>query len=48
LWNLNVWGVTESIQRLIRERVAVDDRRLEDTDIPLDDLAPEAREAPIG
>ena len=42
--NVNVWDVTDPIQALIRERVAVDDRRLADPDIPLDDLAPaEAR-----
>ncbi|MEA2364092.1 MAG: 3-phenylpropionate/trans-cinnamate dioxygenase ferredoxin reductase component [Thermoleophilaceae bacterium] len=37
--NVNVWDVTDPIQRLIRERVAVDDRRLADPDIPLADLA---------
>jgi 3-phenylpropionate/trans-cinnamate dioxygenase ferredoxin reductase subunit len=38
--NVNVWDVTEPIQRLIRERVAVDDRRLADIDTPLEDLVP--------
>jgi 3-phenylpropionate/trans-cinnamate dioxygenase ferredoxin reductase subunit len=38
--NVNVWDVTEAIQRLIRERVAVDDRRLADLDVPLEQLAP--------
>ena len=38
--NLNVWDVTDPIQRLIRERVAVDDRRLADTDVPLEQFAP--------
>jgi 3-phenylpropionate/trans-cinnamate dioxygenase ferredoxin reductase component len=38
--NVNVWDVTDQIQRLIRARVAVDDRRLADTDVLLDDLAP--------
>ena len=38
--NVNVWDVTDPIQRLIRERVAVDDRRLADPDVPLDDLVP--------
>jgi 3-phenylpropionate/trans-cinnamate dioxygenase ferredoxin reductase component len=38
--NVNVWDVTDPIQRLIRERVAVDDRRLSDPDVPLEDLAP--------
>jgi 3-phenylpropionate/trans-cinnamate dioxygenase ferredoxin reductase component len=37
--NVNVWDVTDPIQRLIRERVPVDDRRLADTDIPLTALA---------
>jgi 3-phenylpropionate/trans-cinnamate dioxygenase ferredoxin reductase subunit len=36
--NVNVWDVTDPIQRLIRERVAVDDRRLADTDVPLEEL----------
>jgi 3-phenylpropionate/trans-cinnamate dioxygenase ferredoxin reductase subunit len=38
--NLNVWDVVDPIQRLIRERVAVDDRRLADPDLPLEDLVP--------
>jgi 3-phenylpropionate/trans-cinnamate dioxygenase ferredoxin reductase subunit len=38
--NLNVWDVTDPIQRLIRGRVPVDDQRLADTDIPLEELAP--------
>ena len=38
--NVNVWDVTDEIQRLIRARVAVDDRRLADPDVPLEDLAP--------
>ena len=37
--NVNVWEVTDAIKRLIRERVAVDDRRLADPDVPLDELA---------
>jgi 3-phenylpropionate/trans-cinnamate dioxygenase ferredoxin reductase subunit len=36
--NLNVWDVTDPIQRLIRERVAVDDRRIADPDGALEDL----------
>lgn len=36
--NLNVWDVADHIQRLIRDRVAVDDRRLADSDIPLEAL----------
>ncbi|WP_028059973.1 NAD(P)/FAD-dependent oxidoreductase [Candidatus Solirubrobacter pratensis] len=38
--NVNVWDVVDPIQRLIRERVAVDDRRLADPDLPLGALAP--------
>lgn len=38
--NLNVWDVTEPIERLIRGRKIVDDRDLADPDIPLDDLVP--------
>jgi 3-phenylpropionate/trans-cinnamate dioxygenase ferredoxin reductase subunit len=38
--NVNVWDVIDPIQRLIGERVAVDDRRLADPDIPLAELAP--------
>jgi 3-phenylpropionate/trans-cinnamate dioxygenase ferredoxin reductase component len=38
--NANVWDVTDQIQRLIRQRSAVDDRRLADPDVPLEDLVP--------
>jgi 3-phenylpropionate/trans-cinnamate dioxygenase ferredoxin reductase subunit len=38
--NVNVWDVVDPIQRLIRDRVAVDDRRLADPDVALDTLAP--------
>jgi 3-phenylpropionate/trans-cinnamate dioxygenase ferredoxin reductase component len=38
--SVNVWDVIDPIQRLIRERVAVDDRRLADPDVPLEDLVP--------
>jgi 3-phenylpropionate/trans-cinnamate dioxygenase ferredoxin reductase subunit len=38
--NANVWDVTDPIQRLIRERVAVDDRRLADPHVSLEDLVP--------
>ena len=41
--NVNVWDVTEPIQRLIRGRAAVDDRRLADTGVPLEQLAPAER-----
>jgi len=37
--NVGVWDITDQIQRLIRERVAVDDRRLADPDVELGDLA---------
>ena len=37
--NVNVWDVTDPIQTLIRERVAVDDRRLADPDVPLEEIA---------
>jgi 3-phenylpropionate/trans-cinnamate dioxygenase ferredoxin reductase subunit len=37
--NVNVWDVTDPIKHLIRERVAIDDRRLADPDIALGDLA---------
>ncbi len=36
--NVNVWDATDSIKRLISERVAVDDRRLADPDLPLETL----------
>jgi 3-phenylpropionate/trans-cinnamate dioxygenase ferredoxin reductase component len=38
--NVNVWDVIDPIQRLIGERVAVDDRRLADPDVPLAELVP--------
>jgi 3-phenylpropionate/trans-cinnamate dioxygenase ferredoxin reductase subunit len=43
--NVNVWDVVDPIQRLIRERIAVDDNRLADPDVPLDALAPVEQEA---
>jgi 3-phenylpropionate/trans-cinnamate dioxygenase ferredoxin reductase subunit len=36
--NVNVWDVTTDVQRLIRERVSVDDARLADPDVALADL----------
>jgi 3-phenylpropionate/trans-cinnamate dioxygenase ferredoxin reductase component len=36
--NVNVWDVTDSIKRLISERVVVDDRTLSDPDVPLEEL----------
>jgi 3-phenylpropionate/trans-cinnamate dioxygenase ferredoxin reductase component len=37
--NVNVWDVTDPIQRLIRERTPIDDRRLRDPDVPLEELS---------
>jgi 3-phenylpropionate/trans-cinnamate dioxygenase ferredoxin reductase subunit len=37
--NVNVWDVTDPIKRLISDRVPVEDRELQDTDVPLDELA---------
>ncbi len=36
--NVNVWDVTDSIKRLISERVVVDDRTLSNHDVPLEEL----------
>jgi 3-phenylpropionate/trans-cinnamate dioxygenase ferredoxin reductase component len=36
--NVNVWDVTDTLQRLIRSGVPVDERRLGDQSTPLDDL----------
>jgi 3-phenylpropionate/trans-cinnamate dioxygenase ferredoxin reductase subunit len=36
--NVNVWEVTDQIRALISGRVAVDDRRLADPDVPLAEL----------
>jgi 3-phenylpropionate/trans-cinnamate dioxygenase ferredoxin reductase component len=38
--NVNVWDVTDPIKRLINKRVVVDDGRLADPGVPLDELAP--------
>jgi 3-phenylpropionate/trans-cinnamate dioxygenase ferredoxin reductase component len=43
--NVNVWDVADPIRRLIGERVAVDDRRLADPGVALEDLAPVERGA---
>jgi 3-phenylpropionate/trans-cinnamate dioxygenase ferredoxin reductase subunit len=43
--NVNVWDVVDPIQRLIRGRIAVDDQRLADPDVPLELLAPVEQEA---
>jgi 3-phenylpropionate/trans-cinnamate dioxygenase ferredoxin reductase subunit len=37
--NVNVWDVNDAIQALIRSRAAVDDARLADPDVPLEELA---------
>ena len=42
--NVNVWDVVDPIQRLIRDRVAVDDWRLADPQVPLEQLAPRERD----
>jgi 3-phenylpropionate/trans-cinnamate dioxygenase ferredoxin reductase component len=36
--NVNVWDVNDPIRRLVSERVTVDDRRLADPDVPIDQL----------
>jgi 3-phenylpropionate/trans-cinnamate dioxygenase ferredoxin reductase subunit len=36
--NVNVWDVTDQIQDLVRSGVQVDDQRLADPDVPLEDL----------
>jgi 3-phenylpropionate/trans-cinnamate dioxygenase ferredoxin reductase component len=41
--NVNVWDARDAIQTLIRERVPVDERRLRDLEVPLDDLVPVAQ-----
>jgi 3-phenylpropionate/trans-cinnamate dioxygenase ferredoxin reductase subunit len=41
--NVNVWDVTDPIKRLVADRIAVDDRQLADTDIPIDELAAATR-----
>jgi 3-phenylpropionate/trans-cinnamate dioxygenase ferredoxin reductase subunit len=43
--NVNVWGVVDHVQRLIRDRAPVDVRRLADPDVALEDLTPIGREA---
>jgi 3-phenylpropionate/trans-cinnamate dioxygenase ferredoxin reductase subunit len=43
--NVNVWDVVDPIQRLIRERIAVDDERLANPDVALELLAPVEQEA---
>jgi 3-phenylpropionate/trans-cinnamate dioxygenase ferredoxin reductase component len=41
--NVNVWDVIDPIKRLIGERVTVDDRRLADPDVSLEELSGAAR-----
>jgi 3-phenylpropionate/trans-cinnamate dioxygenase ferredoxin reductase subunit len=43
--NVNVWGVTDAVKRLIGERIRVDERRLADPGEPLEELAPAAQAA---
>ena len=38
--NINVWDVTDPIKRLISGRGEVDERRLADPEVPLEELAP--------
>jgi hypothetical protein len=38
--NVNVWDVTEPIQRLIRSRAGVDTEALADPHVPLENLVP--------
>jgi 3-phenylpropionate/trans-cinnamate dioxygenase ferredoxin reductase component len=44
--NVGIWDVTDEIQHLIRARVAVDDRRLADPGVALEDLALSEKEGP--
>jgi len=41
--NANVWDVSDAVKRLILDRLPVDDRRLADADVPLDEVAAPAR-----
>jgi 3-phenylpropionate/trans-cinnamate dioxygenase ferredoxin reductase subunit len=43
--SVNTWNMMDQIQRLIAGRVAVDDLRLANPDVPLDALAPAEQEA---
>jgi 3-phenylpropionate/trans-cinnamate dioxygenase ferredoxin reductase subunit len=36
--NVNVWDVNDQVQRLIRERVEIDEARLADPSVPLEEL----------
>ncbi len=38
--NINVWDVTETVQALIRSRAPLDEARLADPDVPLEELLP--------
>jgi 3-phenylpropionate/trans-cinnamate dioxygenase ferredoxin reductase component len=42
--NVNVWDVGDPIKRLIGGRAAIDERRLANPDVPLEELAPVERE----
>jgi hypothetical protein len=37
--NVNVWDVTDPIQKLIRDRTTVDSARLADASVALEDVA---------
>ena len=39
--NINVWDVTEAVQALIRSRAPLDEARLADPDVPLEELLPD-------
>jgi 3-phenylpropionate/trans-cinnamate dioxygenase ferredoxin reductase subunit len=41
--NVGIWDVADAIERLIRSRAPIDERRLADPDVPLENLAPAAR-----
>ncbi len=45
--NVNVWDVTETVQKLIRDRATVDDRMLADLDTPLEEVAPDRKAAQL-
>jgi 3-phenylpropionate/trans-cinnamate dioxygenase ferredoxin reductase subunit len=40
--NVGVWDVADAIERLIRSGEAIDEHRLADPDVPLEDLMPAA------
>ena len=40
--NVGVWDVADAIERLVRSGIPIDERRLADPAVPLEDLAPAA------